>query len=108
RWTDGRHLTFDAGVRYERVRSKATGDINAVNTDTVVPRLAATFDPHGDGKLVLQTTYAHYAGKYSEGKFASNSNVGTPSQLIYNYIGPEGQGLDFAPGFNLANWEGPV
>jgi Carboxypeptidase regulatory-like domain len=105
RWTAGRHWTFDAGLRYERVRSHATGDINAVDTDTIVPRLAATYDLHTDGKVILQATYAHYAGKYSEAQFANNTNVGNPSEIIYTYDGPAGQGLDFAPGFDPANYE---
>ena len=108
RLTSGKHWTFDAGLRYERVRSTATGDINAVNTDTVVPRLAATYDLKGDGRIVLQTTYGHYAGKYSENQFANNTNVGNPSDINYDYIGPAGQGLEFAPAFNLANYSAPV
>ena len=31
-----------------------------------------------------------------------------PADIIYDYIGPEGQGLDFAPGFDLANYSAPV
>lgn len=104
----GKHWTFDAGMRYERVRSKATGDINAVDTDTVVPRLAATYDLKGDGRIILQTTYGHYAGKYSENQFANNTNVGNPSEIDYDYSGPAGQGLEFAQGFNLANYGVPV
>ena len=44
----------------------------------VVPRLAATFDAKGDGRWVMQGTYAHYAGKYSEAQFASNTDVAQP------------------------------
>jgi hypothetical protein len=108
RVTSGKHWTFDAGLRYERVRSEATGDINAVNTDTVVPRLAATYDLKGDGRVVLQTTYGHYAGKYSENQFANNTNVGNPANINFDYIGPEGQGVGFEPGFNLANYSAPT
>jgi Carboxypeptidase regulatory-like domain/TonB-dependent Receptor Plug Domain len=108
RFTAGKRWTFDAGLRYERVRSEATGDIQSVNTDTVVPRLAATFDATGDGKVVLQTTYGHYAGKYSENQFANNTNVGNPSNVVFDYVGPPGRGLEFAPGFDLANYDGPV
>ena len=97
-------LTVDPGVRYERVRSEATGDIVGVDTDTLVPRLAATFDVKGDGRIVLQATYAHYAGKYSEAQFASNTDVANPSLIRYAYTGPAGQGMDFAPGFDLANY----
>ena len=78
-----RHLTLDLGTRYERVRTKATGDIIGADTDTWVPRLAATYDLRGDGRWVAQATYAHYAGKYSEAQFTSNTDVGNPSLVIY-------------------------
>jgi outer membrane receptor protein involved in Fe transport len=103
-WAATRRLTFDLGMRYERVRSEATGDIVGADTDTWVPRLAATYDVAGDGKWVGQATYAHYAGKYSEAQFAGNSDVGNPSLVIYGYTGPAGEGLNFAPGLNPANY----
>ncbi len=104
-WKAGRHFTFNAGLRYEHVRSDATGGIVGVNTDTSVPRLAATYDPKGDGKYVLQATYGHYAGKYSESQFGNNTNVGNPDAIFGVYTGPPGQGRDFAPGFNPANYQ---
>ena len=52
----------------------------------------------------LQGTYGHYAGKASETQFADNTNVGTPSQVVYTYQGPAGQGIGFAPAFSLANY----
>jgi hypothetical protein len=108
RWAANRNLTLDLGVRYERVRSEATGDIVGVDTNTWVPRLGATYDVFGNGRWVLQATYAHYAGKYSEAQFAGNTDVGNPSIVIYPYTGPAGQGIDFDPGFNLANYGAPI
>ena len=105
RWTPVRRLSLDLGLRYERVRSDATGGIVGLDTDTLVPRLAATHDLTGSGRFILQATYAHYAGKYSEAQFANNTNVGNPSRVFAFYTGPAGQGLDFAPGFDLANYE---
>lgn len=105
RWQPATRLTLDAGARYERVRSEATGDIVGVDTDTLVPRLGATFDVTGTGRYVVQGTYAHYAGKYSESQFASNTGVGNPSETIGLYTGPAGQGRSFAPGFNPANYD---
>ena len=104
RWAVNRRLTVDAGVRAESVRSEATGDIIGADTDTIVPRLAATFDAKGDGRWILQTTYAHYAGKYSEAQFTSNTDVANPTQIRYAYTGPAGEGMDFGPGFNPANY----
>ena len=108
---DGRSpkaLTLDLGARYERVRSEATGDIIGADTDTWVPRLGASYDLLGNGRWVVQGTYAHYAGKYGEAQFAGNTEVGNPSLVISPYIGPDGEGLDFAPGFDLANYGEPI
>jgi hypothetical protein len=103
RWAFSRHWSFDAGLRYERVRSEASGGIVGIDTDTVVPRLAATFDPTGNGDWVLQATYGHYAGKYSEAQFSANTTVGNPDLVQLLYVGPQGEGVGFAPGFDLAN-----
>jgi hypothetical protein len=104
RWHASEKLTLDLGVRFEDVNSEATGDIVGADTRSVVPRLAATYDPAGDGRTVLQATYAHYSGKFSETQFARNTNVGSPSLVLLQYNGPEGAGMDFAPGFDLANY----
>jgi outer membrane receptor protein involved in Fe transport len=104
RWTVSPRLTLDLGTRLEVVGAEATGDINSVDTMTIVPRLAATYDLTGSGRTVVYGTYGHYAGKYSQVQFAVNTNVGRPSEVDYVYTGPAGQGGDFAPGFDLANY----
>jgi hypothetical protein len=104
RWIAAPRLTLDLGTRLETVRSHATGDINAVNSTSIQPRLAATFDLQGNGATVLFGTYGHYSGKYSQVQFGVNTNVGRPSEVDYVYSGPAGQGLNFAPGFDLANY----
>jgi len=108
RWSVNRHLTLDLGTRFEAVRSKATGDITAVNTSTIVPRLAAIYDIKGNGKTTVQASYAHYAGKYGQVQFSSNTNVGRPNEVDYEYTGPAGQGASFAPGLDPANYTNVV
>jgi hypothetical protein len=103
-WTATPRLGIDAGLRYERVTSEATGGIESAVAHTFVPRLGVTFDPSADGRTILQGTYAHYSGKFSDVQFAANTTVGNPSTVILGYVGPEGQGRDFAPGFDLANY----
>jgi outer membrane receptor protein involved in Fe transport len=87
RWNAQPQLDFDLGVRYERVRGEATGDITTADTDTWVPRLGASFDVRGDGRLILQTTFGEYSGKYNESQFGRITPVGTPSLLLWEYTG---------------------
>ena len=104
RWTAGDRLAFDLGVRFEKVRTDATGGIVGADTDTIVPRLGASYDVTGDGRTVAHATYARYSGRFSERAFARNTNVGSPSRVDWAYVGPNGQGFDFAPGFDLRNY----
>ncbi|MBI1876095.1 MAG: TonB-dependent receptor [Acidobacteria bacterium] len=104
RWAPTSRLSFDLGVRYERVRGKATGDLVTADTNTIVPRLAASLDARGNGRYVVQATYGHYSGKYSEAQFGTNTNVGNPNGLFGVYVGPNGQGRGFAPGFSPSNY----
>lgn len=105
RWTPGSRLTVDLGARYEHVTSDATGDVEGARGSTIVPRLAAAYALTADGRTVLQGTYGHYAGKYNDVQFSRNSNVGNPDRILGIYIGPAGQGRDFAPGFDPANYQ---
>ncbi len=99
------HWSADLGVRYERVRTKATGGLIGVDTDTVVPRLAVAYDVQGNGRHVFHATYGHYSGRYNEAQIGGNTNVGNPDLLLGVYNGPSGQGRDFAPGFDPTNYE---
>ncbi len=100
RWQVTSKLSANVGVRYEKIRSEATGDIVGADTDTIVPRLALSYDVSGDGKWKLDATYAQYAGKYSETQFGNNTTVGNPSYLYYLYTGPAGVGRSCTACFN--------
>lgn len=104
RWNLNDNWSFNIGFRYEDVSSDATGGIVTVDTDAFVPRLGATYDLRGDGKYRFDATYSEYAGKYSESQFANNTTVGNPRGIFAVYVGPEGQGIDFAPGFDPDNY----
>jgi hypothetical protein len=103
-WAINGQWSADIGMRYERVRSEATGGLIGVDTDTIVPRLGVGYDVQGDGKHVVHVTYAHYAGRYNEAQIGNNNNVGNPDLLLGVYTGPAGQGRNFGPGFNPNNY----
>ena len=104
-WAINSKFSADLGLRYERVRSEATGGLVGIDTDTIVPRLGVGYDVKGDGKHVVHVTYGHYSGRYNEAQIGANTNVGNPDETIGIYTGPAGQGRNFAPGFDPANYE---
>lgn len=104
RWRLNEHWSFNLGARYEQVESEATGGIVTVDSDRLVPRLGASYDLRGDGKYRFDATFAQYSGKYSETQFAENTTVGNPRLLLGVYVGPGGQGFDFAPGLDPDNY----
>ena len=53
-WQLGNHLTFNLGVRAEKVDSEATGNIVGIDTSAIVPRLAVAYDPFGSGQHTFQ------------------------------------------------------
>jgi outer membrane receptor protein involved in Fe transport len=104
KWQFNDRLSANLGVRYEKVRSEATGGIIGADTDTLVPRLAVGYDVKGDGTWKLGATYAIYSGKFTEGQFGDNTPVANPSYAYYLYTGPPGVGRSFAPGFDPKNY----
>ena len=105
RWQPSDRLTFNLGVRIERHATDASqAQIASLSSSAIVPRLGATFDVKGDGRWMLQATYGHYAGKAAETQFADNTSVGNPSSVTYTFNGPAGQGVGFAPGFDISNY----
>ena len=105
-WTLNDHWSFNLGVRFEEVSSETNAGDAPVDTDAVAPRLGVSYDLRGDGKYRFDATYGQYTGGYGFGgnNFGSVTNVGNPNYVYGPYIGPEGSGKDFAPGFDPDNY----
>ncbi len=104
RWNLNANWSMNLGLRYEQTAAETQANVTTIDTDALVPRLGVSFDPQGDGKYKLDVSYSQYAGRFNQNQFASNTSVGNPSLLYGYYIGPAGQGVDFAPGFDPANY----
>jgi len=104
-WTINGRWSADLGARYEHVKVLSNpGNIQSVSSNRIVPRLAVAYDLSGNGNKVVHATYGQYSGRYNEAQIGANSPVGNPADINFTYTGPAGQGRDFAPGFNLANY----
>jgi hypothetical protein len=104
-WVVAPRLTADLGVRFEHILSKASSGTVGIDTSSIVPRLALGYDVQGDGKRIARVTYGWYSGRANEAQVGENSNVGNPDFLLYGYVGPNGEGRSFTPGFDLSNYE---
>ena len=104
RWTAGPRLTVDAGLRYEHVSTEAELQGQPVSANTFAPRLGLTYALTADGRTVASATYGHYAGAYNDVQFSRNSAAGNADRITGAYTGPSGEGLNFAPAFNPANY----
>ncbi len=104
RWSLNKNFSFNVGVRYEDVASKSQSGIPTIGSDSIVPRLGATYDVRGDGKYKFDVTYSQYSGKATATQFGAISPSGNPSLAYGYYVGPVGLGADFAPGFDLNNY----
>jgi outer membrane receptor protein involved in Fe transport len=103
-WAINDRWSADLGARYEHVKAESTGGIIGVDNNRIVPRLAVAYDVEGNGHHVIHATYGMYSGRYNEAQIGGNSPVVHAPDLFMVYQGPAGQGRDFGPGFNIANY----
>ena len=77
------HCTFDLGVRIEIVKSEATGGIIGVDTNTTVPRLAATYDISDKGRTCSRRPTRTTPASTTRRRSARNSPVANPAEVLY-------------------------
>lgn len=104
RWDFNANWSFNLGLRHEIIDSEATGNIVSIDSTSTVPRLGASFDPLGNGRFKFDVTYSQYSGRYNPAITAANTPTGNPAFLYGLYVGPAGEGRNFAPGFDPANY----
>ncbi len=103
-WHINQNWAAALGLRYEDASNTGTDNITTIHSQRLVPRLGLTFDPKGNGRYRVDATYAQYAGSYNLALFTNGTNTGNPGYLYGPYVGPPGQGRDFTPGFDPANY----
>jgi hypothetical protein len=104
RWTPTARLALDLGLRYEHASSAATGDAPSIGAQSFMPRLSANYELRDGGRTVVGASYAHYSGRYTSSIFGRNTPVANAGRVTSVYNGPAGQGYDFAPASDLANY----
>jgi len=87
-WKLGSHFSFNLGVRYDKNHALDAGGHLVANDSQVSPRLAASWDPKGDGTLRVTGSYARYVGQIQEGIAGSGATqAGVPASYYYYWAG---------------------
>ncbi len=97
-WRLNNRLSFNVGVRYDKNKAVDQGGNLTSNDSAFSPRLAATFDVAGDGKLRVAASYAKYVGALQDTQAGSGATVaGSPAIFYWYYEGATINGNPNAP-----------
>ncbi len=87
-WRISDRLTVNLGLRYDKNDGKDAEGKKVAKDSNLSPRLAATFDPSRDGKLVLHASYGKYVAALANSIGDSTSSAGAPQAFQWVYRGP--------------------
>lgn len=88
-WDLGNKWSFNLGARYDRNDGRDQSGHLIANDSKFSPRLAATYDLFGNGRLKINASYAEYVSKIQSGNIGeATSPAGQPSVLYWVYAGP--------------------
>jgi hypothetical protein len=90
KWDYNSHLNFNLGVRYDNNQGQNEAHVKVASDSRISPRIGATYDVWGNGRLRLNASYSQYASKIANGNVGdSTSPAGSPSLLYWIYYGPD-------------------
>ncbi|HEX9983455.1 MAG TPA: carboxypeptidase regulatory-like domain-containing protein [Thermoanaerobaculia bacterium] len=105
RWDLGARLSFNLGVRYDRNVGSNSAGARVADDERFSPRLAATYDALGDGRLRLNAGYATYSAGIADGNIGDATSVaGAPSLLVWVYDGDPVSGGTEEALFEVFEW----
>jgi hypothetical protein len=88
RWRLGGRWSFNLGLRWDRDDSRDQSGATVGASDALSPRLAAAFDPKGDGALSIEAGFARYVASLSFSIGDIGTAAGRPARYVYTYGGP--------------------
>jgi outer membrane receptor protein involved in Fe transport len=102
-WVLDNHWTVSAGVRYDRNKVNLDPEGDQFSTNSLVPRLSASYDLNGDNRHIFTLSLGEYAGQYNVTTFTSTSVSNTVPIRLYKYYGA-GNGSDALNPDGSINW----
>jgi outer membrane receptor protein involved in Fe transport len=88
KWRLNDHWSFNLGVRYDKNDGVNGEGLKTAKDSRFSPRLAAAYDPKGDGNWVINTSYSQYVTAIANSQADSTSRGGNPATIRWYYRGP--------------------
>jgi len=89
KWDLSNRWHFNLGARYDRNDSSDSAGNKIANDSMISPRLGATADWFGDGRLRINASYGVYVGRLAESIAGAGSAAGNNANFAYLYGGPD-------------------
>jgi outer membrane receptor for ferrienterochelin and colicin len=86
-WRLGSALSFNVGLRWDKNDGKDSRGVVTSDDSAFSPRLAASWDVRGDGRLRFGASYARYVGGQQENFVGGASAAGSPEIWVWYYEG---------------------
>jgi hypothetical protein len=87
-WRFGERWSFNLGLRWDADDSRDQSGAEVTGSDLWSPRLAAAFDPRGDGRWTIDAGFARYATSLTFSIGDLGTGAGRPARFAYVYDGP--------------------
>ncbi len=87
-WRLNDRLSFNVGLRYDENDGKDQSGAKVIQDSRVSPRLAATWDPKGNGDLQVSAAWGRYVAAIANSQADAASAAGNPAAFTWNYRGP--------------------
>lgn len=108
-WTLNERWRFNVGLRYDKNQVKAQDGTLLSDDSAFSPRLAASYDPFGDGRHNVSLSYGSYVSRIAN-TAGDVSTAGDPAVLAWYYFGDTTESLDevfnwFFDYYGVAPWD---
>jgi len=87
-WRLGNHFSFNLGVRYDRNDGTDSSGTTVVKDSKWSPRLAAVWDPKGDGETQVTLSFGEYVAAIQNVVANSQATGGNYGEIDFVYDGP--------------------
>jgi len=88
-WRINNKLTVNLGLRYDASDGTDQGGAKVVDDSRISPRLSASYDVGGDGKLLIVGGLSRYVVGMAQGVIDDASSAGGVVYNMYIYTGPD-------------------